>query len=75
MEEQTTLQKLSERVTEIVNQYDGMKNEIDVLRTEIVTLKSENEAKETEINRLVDENSMKDLEIEEIVNKIESILG
>jgi len=75
MEEQTTLQKLSERVTQIVEQYDSMKNEIEVLRTEIVTLRSANEAKDAEINRLTEENGMKELEIEEIVNKIESILG
>lgn len=75
MEEQTTLQKLSERVTQIVEQYDSMKNEIEALRTETVTLRSANEAKDAEINRLTEENGMKELEIEEIVNKIESILG
>lgn len=75
MEEQTTLQRLSDRVSQIVEQYDSMRQEIEVLRTETITLRSENEAKDVEISRLIDENGMKDLEIEEIVSKIESILG
>ncbi len=75
MEEQTTLQRLSERVTEILQQHDSMREEMKALRIETVTLRSESEAKDAEIDRLTEENGMKDMEIEDIVSKIESILG
>lgn len=75
MENQTNLEKLSDKVSEIVQQYHSLKSETDMLRTELVTLKAEKEIKDQEIEKLTEQNVMKDLEIEEIVNKIESILG
>ena len=75
MEDQTTLERLSDKVSQVLQQYNSLKGENEMLRTEIVTLKSEREMKDQELSRLADDNAMKDLEIEEIVNKIESILG
>ena len=75
MEEKTTLEKLDEKVSQILQQHHALKDENESLRTEIVALKSEKEIRDQEITRLTDDNTMKDLEIEEIVNKIESILG
>jgi chromosome segregation ATPase len=75
MYNQTTLEKLSEKVSEILQQYHSLKNENEMMRNELITLKAEKEIKNQEIERLSEENAMKDLEIEEIVNKIESILG
>jgi len=75
MENQTTLQKLNDKVLTILNQHQAQKSEIDMLRTELVTLKSECEIKNQEIDKLVEENLQKDIEIEEIVDKIESIMG
>ncbi len=75
MENETTIQKLNTKVGDILERYHAMKEEVELLRNEVVTLKAEKEAKENEIARLSDENAMKDLEIEEIVNKIENILG
>jgi chromosome segregation ATPase len=75
MDNQTTLEKLSEKVSEILQQYHSLKNENEMMRNELITLKAEKEIKNQEIERLSEENAMKDLEIEEIVNKIESILG
>jgi cell division protein FtsB len=75
MENQTTLEKLSDKVSEIVQQYHSLKGETEVLRNELMTLKAEREIKDQEIEKLTEQNVMKDLEIEEIVNKIESILG
>jgi len=75
MEDQTTLERLGDKVSQILQQYNSLKGENEMLRTEIVTLKSEREMKDQELSRLADDNAMKDLEIEEIVNKIESILG
>ncbi len=75
MENQTSLEKLSDKVGEIVQKYHSLKAENDMIRNELVQLKAEKEIKDQEIERLSEENAMKDLEIEEIVNKIESILG
>ena len=75
MENQTTLEKLSDKVSDILQKYHALKGANEVMRNELMTLKAEREMKNREIEKLSEENAMKDLEIEEIVNKIESILG
>jgi FtsZ-binding cell division protein ZapB len=75
MENSTVLDKLGEKVSQILQEYHTLKSESEVMRNEIMTLKANCELKNQEIEKLTEENSMKDLEIEEIVNKIESILG
>lgn len=75
MQEQTTLEKLNEKVSNILQAYHSLKSENEMLRTEIVTLKGETEIKNQEIEKLIEQNNQKDLEIEEIVEKIESIMG
>jgi len=75
MQEQTILDKLDEKVSQVLEQYDSLKGENEMMRNELLTLKAERELKDTEIERLSEENAMKDLEIEEIVSKIESILS
>jgi hypothetical protein len=74
MQNQTTLSKLSEKVSEIVDRYNLLKEENETLRIEVVKLTAQSEAKSKEIEKLVEENSLKDLEIEEIVQKIESLM-
>lgn len=75
MENQTNLEKLDTKVSQIIQQYHAMKAENDMLRAEIVSLKSERELTNQEMQKQIQENSQKDAEIEEIANKIESILG
>jgi len=75
MENQTILEKLGDKVSQILQQYHAMKDENDILRNELMQEKAQRELKDQEIEKLTEENAMKDLEIEEIVNKIESILG
>ena len=75
MENQNNLEKLSDKVSQILQQYHTLKGENEAIRMELVTLKAEKEIKDQEIERLTEQNAMKDLEIDEIVNKIESILG
>ena len=75
MQEQTILDKLDEKVSQILQKHNSLKNENEMIRKELLTLKAERELKDKELERLSDENAMKDLEIEEIVSKIESILG
>jgi hypothetical protein len=75
MQSRTTLEKLSEKISEILQQYNSLKGENEMIRSELITLKAEREIKNQEIEKLIEQNVMKDLEIEEIVNKIETILG
>ena len=75
MENQTTIEILSDKVSQILQKHNDMQGENEMLRNELVTLKAQSEAKSLEIEKLTEQNVMKDLEIEEIVNKIESILG
>ncbi|MDF1879502.1 hypothetical protein JHD46_07610 [Sulfurimonas sp. SAG-AH-194-C20] len=75
MDNQTTLEKLDEKVSQILKGYNNLKSENEMIRNELITLKAEREIKDQEIEKLSEQNNMKDLEIEEIVNKIESILG
>ena len=75
MQEHTSLDKLNEKVSQILQQYHSLQGENEMIRNELITLKAEKELKDKEIERLDEENTLKDLEIEEIVNKIESILG
>jgi len=75
MEEHTVLEKLGNKVSQVLQQHDTLKDEIKVLRTELVTAKAESEIKNKEIEKLTEENAMKDLEIEEIIEKIENIIG
>jgi len=74
MQNQTTLSKLNEKVSEIVDRYNLLKEENEMLRIEVVKITAQSEAKSKEIEKLVEENSLKDLEIEEIVQKIESLM-
>ncbi|WP_304546208.1 hypothetical protein [Sulfurimonas microaerophilic] len=74
MEEKTSLDVLSEKVSEILQQLYDLKGENEILRNELVTLKAEKELKDQEIEKLTELNLQKDQEIDEIVNKIESIL-
>jgi len=75
MQNQTTLEKLDEKVSYILSKYHELKNENETIRNELITLKAQREIQDQEIDNLTEQNIMKDLEIEEIVNKIESILG
>jgi chromosome segregation ATPase len=75
MDNRTSLEKLSDKVSQIIQANSSLKEELGMLRTELMTLKAEKELTKAEMDRLVEENLRKDIEIEEIVNKIESILG
>ncbi len=75
MDTQNTIEKLDEKVSEILQKLYDLKAENEMIRNELITLKAEKEIKDQEMERLSEENVMKDLEIEEILTKIESILG
>jgi len=75
MESQRAIDILDEKVSQVLQGYHSLKEENELMRNELMTLKANCELKNQEIEKLNEINAMKDLEIEEIVNKIESILG
>ena len=74
MQNQTALEILDAKVSDILQKYGSLKSENEMLRTEVITLKSQKEITTQELEKLRDNNTLKDLEIEEIVSKIESLV-
>ncbi|MDD2651763.1 MAG: hypothetical protein PHX44_01775 [Sulfurimonas sp.] len=75
MQNQTTLARLSDKVSAMVDQYKMIKEENEALRVEMVKLQAQNELKNQEIEKLTEQNALKDSEIESIVEKLESIMA
>ncbi len=75
MQESTTLQKLSQKVSQMLRNYDELRIENAKLKESIEQLESEKISKNALVKQMEDELLEKDREIEEIVTKIESILG
>ena len=75
MEEQSIMDKLGEKVSQILQQYHELQGENEVLTNEVAVMKEQNEVYAAQVEQLEDDIAVKELEIEEIVNKIESILG
>ena len=75
MQESTTLEKLSQKVSQMLRNYDELRIENVQLKESIERMELDKTAKEATVTQLQDELIEKDREIEEIVNKIESILG
>ena len=75
MEELSVMDRLSEKVSQILQQYHELQSENEVLQGEMVSLREENEVYVSQVTQLEEEIAGKEQEIEEIVNKIESILG
>ena len=75
MSEQTTLDKLSQKVGQMLRNYDELRMENMELKENIERLELDTTSKAAMITQLQEEMIAKDREVEEVVNKIESILG
>ena len=75
LKEEITVNKLSQKVNDLLVRFEELKSQNEVLRQEVVTLKAQNEAKDAQIAKLDEELMMKDLEIEEVIGKIETMLS
>ena len=69
------LEKLGQKIDELLRRIKALQNENETLRQELVNIKAQCEIKTTEIQRLQELNMQKEQEIEEIVNKIEKMIG
>jgi len=75
MQESTTLEKLSQKVSQMLRNYDELRMENAQLKEDVELLELDLTAKDASVAQLQEELIQKDREIDEIVNKIESILG
>ena len=75
MEEISTLEKLGQKVSTLLGNYDALRMENAQLKESMERLELDCTSKQATVAQLQDELLEKDMEIEEIVNKIESILG
>lgn len=75
MENVPVIDRLSEKIDEVVGRLKRLEEENSRLRNELVSAKAQSEAKDAQIEKLSEELAMKDLEIEEVIGKIEAMLG
>ena len=75
MEEINILEKLNEKVSTMLQNYDALRMENAQLKESLERLEQDNTAKQANISEMQDDLLEKEMEIEAIVNKIESILG
>jgi len=75
MQEQTTLERLSQKVSQMLRDYDDLRMENMQLKENMERLELDCTAKQAMVTQMQEELAEKDREIDEIVNKIESILG
>lgn len=66
---------LTDKINELLERYNELKETNESLRNELVSVKAQNEAQENEIARLEDELKTKNVESEDIAKKIEAVLG
>ena len=66
---------LTDKINELLERYNELKETSESLRNELVSVKAQNEAQKNEIARLEDELKTKNVESEDIAKKIEAVLG
>ncbi len=66
---------LTDKINELLERYNELKETNESLRNELVSVKAQNEAQKNEIVRLEDELKTKNVESEDIAKKIEAVLG
>ncbi|MFK5975839.1 MAG: hypothetical protein QM493_04975 [Sulfurovum sp.] len=74
MENQTITENLHNKVSNILEQYQILKEKNEALTTNILTMSQALEDKTKELEKRIEDDAMKDLELEDIIVKIENIL-
>ncbi len=74
LKEEVTVNKLADKVNDLLVRFEDMKSQNDRLRQEVVTLKAQNEAKNIQIEKLEEDLMNKNIESDDIFIKIEEVL-
>jgi len=72
--EEVTVNKLADKVNDLLVRFEEIKEQNDRLRQEVVTLKAQNEAKNIQIQKLEEDLVNKSMESDDIFSKIEEVL-
>jgi len=72
--EEITVNKLSQKVSDLLAKFAELREENNAFRQELVTLKAQNEAKDIQITKLQESLKNKDMEADDIFGKIEEVL-
>ncbi len=72
--EEITVNKLSQKIDDLLARFEAMKSENDKLRQELVTLKAQSESKNIQISKLEEDLMSRDIESDDIFSKIEEVL-
>ncbi|WP_024953654.1 hypothetical protein [Sulfurospirillum arcachonense] len=72
--EEVNVNKLSEKVNDLLVRFEDIKVQNETLRQEVITLKAQNQAKSSQIEKLEEDLMNKDIESDEILGKIEEVL-
>ena len=75
MYDDKTIHTLTDKINELLERYNELKETNESLRNELVSVKAQNEAQKNEITRLEEELRSKNVESEDIAKKIEAVLG
>lgn len=73
-QEEVTVNKLSEKVNDLLVRFEELKTQNNTLRQEVVTLRAQNEVKNSQIEKLEEDLMNKDIESDDIFSKIEEVL-
>jgi len=74
LKEEVTVNKLSDKVNDLLVRFEEMKTQNSTLRQEVVTLRAQNDAKNAQIEKLEEDLMNKDIESDDIFSKIEEVL-
>lgn len=67
------LERLTQRVDELLNRFDELNSEIEKLQLEKSALIAESQEKDRQINTLYEELASRDRSYEELINKIDGV--
>jgi len=74
LKEEVTVNRLAEKVNDLLVRFEDMKSQNDTLRQEVVTLKAQHDAKNVQMEKLEEDLMNKDIESDDIFSKIEEVL-
>jgi len=74
MSNQTITENLHNKVSNILEQYQILKEKNEALTANMLTMSQKLEEKSKELEKRIEDDAMKDLELEDIIAKIENIL-
>lgn len=74
MQIQTITENLHNKVSNILEQYQILKEKNEALTANMLTMSQKLEEKTKELEKRIEDDAMRDLELEDIIAKIENIL-